>query len=310
MKAVKIIFNILGIILAIILSVALYAVLVAAPIVSVSSSLLQPEMLHNVVQQVDYEALIEANPDLSGTLQEYGMDTETITAILESDAVEEAMDLYMDDIFAAIEGVGKDPKLTPEAIKQIAADHMDEIVEIAKNYKDPSADVATEEIEAQITQVVEEYADDVVELLPAPMELSREIFDEVSEEQAVVMESVQILHNGILETVLLIVAIVLSVLIVLCRIKRFKGFMWLGVVYCLASFICLGGALTMGSLSVLVTEVEMSPWMLQLMESASKVLSGAMMTRGLILIGLAVLFIAVFIVGRIIFVKKREKHTT
>ncbi len=306
MKALKVILNVFGIFFAVIFSIALTLVLLAAPIVSSASSFLQTETMHNVMKEIDYQEIIMSNADVSATLAEQGLDAETVEAIVASEAVAEVMDLYLEDIFAAIEEKTGEKNLTSEAIKTIAYEHMDEIVEIAKDYKDPAETVTDAEIRSQISQVVEEYAEEVVELFPAATDLGLVENDTMTEDEVIATEVVKNLKSGSAVLFMVLVAVVLSVFIVLCRIKRLKGFLWLGVVFSQAAFFAFVAAGVMGS-SGLTQLIPAEGFIVNLIDSVFSVLSGQLLVKGILLLAIGLLSTAIFVVGRILWGRTKTK---
>lgn len=305
MKVLKAILNGFGIFFAVIFSIVLTLALIATPVVSVASSFLETETLHTVVKEIDYAEILVSNEEVADTLEENGLDAETITSIVESEAVEKTMDLYMEDFFAALEGEVEEKNLTPEAIKAIAYEHMDEIVEIAKEYKDPANTVTEAEIQDQISTVVEEYADEVVELFPEPEALGL-TEDTVSPEQQVVVSTVKYLRNGAAMWGMVLVVVILSVLILVCRLKNFQGFLWLGIVFSLAAFFAFVVSLVMGSSGLMNFIPAEEGFTIQLADSLFTVFASGMLTRGILLIVLGLVFTAVYVVGKILLAKKKE----
>lgn len=305
MEVLKKVCNVFGIIFAVIFSIVLMLVLLATPIVSSVSSFFQAETLHTVMKTIDYEEVLLSNTDVAATLEEHGLDAETVEAIVESKAVEETVALYMEDVFSAMEGELENKNLTAEAIKEIAYEHMDEIVEIAKDYKDPSESITDQKIEEQITAVIEEHAESVVELLPPPESLVE--MGVVSTTATVVVQTVKNVVTGSIVWVLVFIAFFLSGLIVLCRIKRLQGFMWLGVVFLLAATCTFAISGVLGGIGVLEM-LSLEGWIGTLVGSAVSIFSQKLIIGGVLLLVFGLLFTATFIVGRVLISKKKQKN--
>ena len=299
MEVFKKICNVFGIVFAVIFSIVLLVVLLAIPIVSSVSSFFQTETLHTVMKEIDYEEVILSDEEISATLEGNGLDVETIEAIVASNAVGETVDLYIEDVFAAMEGDVRGKKLTAEAIKEIAYDHMDEIVEIAKDYKDPADSITDREIEAQIKAVVEAHAQEVVELFPEPESLGLE------NTESFAVQTVKNVGKGILVWLLIGVAFFFSALIILCRIKHLKGFLWVGIVFFLAAVLVFVAFGAIGSLN-LSNILQVEGWMQSLTDSVISIFSGKLMIGGILLFVFGILFTAVFVVRKIFFSKKKE----
>ncbi len=340
MKALKIIGNILGILLATVLSIVLIVVLIAMPVLSAASSFTQGETLHQVMEEIDYTEVITSaavnagvvSEDLTGAVEVQGISADIVQDIMGSDAVGEVLDLYMDDAFAALEGNGGEVSLTPEALQGIAGEHMDELVDIAKNFLGEDMELTDAQVEEFVNMTIEENAETIIEMLPSVGEILPVVGEtaqpsadgssagignssntSVAQENAAVeavttmpdsmlVDALVSLRNGTSMVAIVIVAAVLSLLILLCRIKRFRGFMWLGVVYLLSAGLTLG-------MSMLVK----GRTMVQLLDMGSAeailspiltVMSAQMLKTAMIVAICAVVFIVVFAVGRLVQNKK------
>ena len=337
MKALKFIGNFFGVILSIVLSLILVVLLIAMPILSAASSLVQPETITDLV--LDYVEVIKSNPDIQAGLAETGITAEQVGKVLESDFVEDLIEVYVEDVFSVIDG--NSPKLNVETLREIANDNMDELVELFKDIA-PNLDmeeipVTDEDIQAAIHQIVDELGAEIIASLPTPEDLgiipsgkaaagsssaatSLEATEPTTEslpeligdgpveepvdDTATLLQVVRKLHDGTIMMTLIAVVAVISLLIALFRWPRFKGFMWLGVDYAIAAGVSFLLAPAVETLLVLFEIDEEYQSMLAPITNniASNVTKVAVIEAVL-----AVLFIAIFVAGRILLKKFKAK---
>ena len=309
MKVLKVVLNVLGIIAASLLSVLLTVVLVAAPVTSAVSSFLQADTLHKVVKEIDYSKLLETIGESSGEGAAIELPGEVVQAIAQTEAVGELMDLYMEEIFSAIDG-NTQPVLTTDALLGIVQNNMDEIVEIMNTYMGAD-EIFTEETTSEIiTAVVETEGERIIEMLPKAEDLGLvPSGGDVSSEETIVMAGVQMVRSGGLLMIVILAAAVLSVLIFLLRVMRFKGFMWLGAVYFVAAALSLVVALAVGG-NQLSQMLAAATGFGTVTTAVLSVMSAKLMLGAGVLALVAVVFTAAFIVGRIFLKKRKVKKPT
>lgn len=224
MNILKSICNFFGSIAAFFLSIILIAVLLIIPIVSGVTSFSQIDNLKKVVSQINFS---------EWEVLEKGSDSEMITAVVKTDMLAEIIELYIEDIFLTLEESAEERNLTPEAIKTLANEHMDELIPIAKEMMAKELSLTAggiaikdEDIAKMIQQVLDEEAETLIEAFPTVEDLG--INDDV-------VLGLKYLREGVILRVVIGIAAVLSLLILLFRCIKWKGFMWLGVVYLIAT---------------------------------------------------------------------------
>lgn len=311
MKALKIIGNIFGVLLSIVLSIVLLAVLIVSPVFTAASDFVKPETIHTVIKNIDYEKILVDNGiDVENSMQEYGIPAEAITDIMESDMVGDVIDLYVKEVEAALAGDMDASYLNADAIKLIAGENIDDLVDIAFQFipkEEISQDVPVEnlkqEIKAGITEYVDTNAEEIVSYLPDVKEMIVQTVD------TQVVETIRYIQNGTFTTAVWIAIAVLSLLIFGCRWPRFKGFMWLGVVYLLGT-VC---TFTLGSVlngPLLEMILESAPGADIIAVPALDTVQASIVKVGIILAVLTAVFIAAFIVGRVFLAKKKKAVAT
>ena len=298
MKAVKIICNIFGIILASVLSIALFAMLVVTPIVSTATNLITPKTINQIISEIDVEALLQdAIPDDS----ESGIPTEVITQFIKTDTAKEIITLYTEEISANLKGKSTDG-ISAEVIKQIFNENIDELVDILLPYVPEEEQISKEELKLTLLQNLEASANDISQMLPDVKQL-------INQEDNETMQAITFIFSGIILKLCVAACVLLSLLIYALRFPRFKGFMWLGVIYFLATGIILtvgfAGSSVVNVSTLLLEQVPSEA--IGIVTPLISVIFAKITNGGLILLALTVLLITAFILCRIFIVKKKKE---
>ncbi len=317
MKAVKIILNVLGIILSFVLSVVLVVMLLAAPVISMASSVVKPETVKEIIMNIDFIELLKpstnqtdyiqdelqqfddinysatntgrlptdtykvANMTLSADagnavvnglqdkvnekLDENELTVNIIEKVIESEAFDEILNLVSDDVVAIINGESSELQVTTDRLNQIVSENVDSIAESIYEFVEDKESVALDDVKEAILSETDNFAPAVVDALN---DVKESIAENAGNEVVGVLKAVT---NGTLKAVLITAIIVCSLLIFLLRFPKFKGLMWLGVVYAvgalfmLATFALsdfalaelLGGNTANGSMSFLTPVIDM-----------------------------------------------------
>ncbi len=306
MKTLKIIGNVFGIVLAVILSVVLLVMLVVAPVLSAASNLTKPETIQKVISNIDYSKLLASNSSgIEAAMSEYGIPVNAIGEIMKTEAVGDVIELYVNEFDAALNG---EPQkyITTDAIKEIANRNIDVLSDIAYKFvpeneipEGISVEAAKEKIKVGIANNVDANAEKIVALLPDANKL---IADNSNSQ---VTESIKYVRNGAFTTVLWGIVAVISLLIYGCRFPRFKGFMWLGVVFLIGTVLTLLlGAFLNGFL--LNTVVGLIPFSADIIAPTVSAVADEIINIGIVLAILTAVSISAFIVARVLSSKIAE----
>lgn len=240
--------NIIGIVFAWILSIVLVFMLIVAPVVLSALSLLNTDTILDVLTGTLTQSIAPPNDETAAdysvtTLSEtsdnvtadaagnvlsqfLGQDVspEVLEQILSSNAVKELLDAYTSDVVNAFSGSGKDAKFNAELIQRIVDENIDEIVQIAQEIAPEGTQINVEELKSQITGVVSEQAEEIVQALPKPEDIKEQLVQQTPEIEI----AFQILASvGTIKVIIVAVIVVISGLIFLCRLPGFRGFRWL-----------------------------------------------------------------------------------
>ncbi len=296
MKAFKTIMNVLGIIAASLLSPILIAMLVVTPVMSAATSFLSAKNIQTVISSVNFSELIsgEMASMESEEIPEIGagmMDT-----LMETDMMEDIIELCVDNIFATVDGETRDSEYITNQVKVIMTDNIDEIEAIIEDYMGESFsqylgdgfEVPENVVNDMAEALVDEYAVTVAEMLPSAEDLG---FD------AQTLEIISNLRSGTYFWIVFGVAAGLTVLVLLCQVMRFKGFMWLGVDYLVAAVLTLVASVGVKAfnISYLIADVSLGS---SLIDTIITMISTKLMIGSGILAAGGIVFIVIFVVGR------------
>ena len=280
MKVLKFFGNLIGVLVAIVLSLVLLVTMVTAPVFSGATNLVQNETLHSVVKSIDFAELLGA--------ADMGEGNELVGQLMETEAAKAIINLYIDDTLALLDGSGAQPTLTVEAVKSLVQANMAELLPILRNAMGVTEGVTDQMLEQYILLMFDEMGAELINSLPTPQELG------LGEE---VLLAISLFRSKLLLTGVTIAIIVLSLLILLFRFPRFKGFMWLTVVYLLSAISAVGmGASISSLLPNLIATVE--PMLVGVVTPIALLLSKSFFTAAAVMAIAAVVFILIFVFGR------------
>lgn len=252
--------NVIGIILAWILSICLVLWLVVTPMVLSGLSFLEPETITKVVSStltggaqspsssakedfVPVSAGMEGaqltlladgdeaqqsgvasfiNPDMVKDLFGVEVDAATLGKVLASDAVNDLLGAYTEDLTNVITGNGEST-FNGETIKRIVNDNIDEIVEVVQEI---APELSTDELKTQIQTAVNENADKIVEALPKAEDLKNDL---AGENPIVGILFAIMAKKDTIKAAFVGVAVALCVVIFFLRFPGLRGMRWLAV---------------------------------------------------------------------------------
>ena len=241
--------NVLGIIVAWLLSIVLVLMLLVTPIIFSALSLLNGQTIAKVVTDV-FTAGQEAQPSAetaeivtlsnttpSAAAEDAGKDLlagmfgdsvsqEQMSAIMSSNAVKELIEAYTGDLTNAITGGNQAAAFNADKIKSIVNENIDEIVQVLQANVPECANMSAEELKNNIQKTVNENAEQIINALPKPEELKKQLVESVPALEAA-MEILAMKKT--IKLVIIGAIVVLSGLIFACRIPGLRGFRWLAV---------------------------------------------------------------------------------
>lgn len=256
MKAFKFILNFFGILLAIILSIITLGTLIITPIISSASSFLQTDTLHKMISDINLSDMFESYITEAAPNSWDELDVEFIDEFMSSELVKDIIDLYLNNLLGIVEQDRID-SINQEQIDMLLNKHMPEMISIIRPQIPAELPVTDAEITQYATSALTPILVELVALLPTLEDLGLD---------STTISILHMLHNGTLLRYTIYAVLILSLLIVLCRFPRFKGFGWLSVAYLLATLILfLLGQNAQNIISALLSEefLEKTDFLLQ-----------------------------------------------
>lgn len=286
--------NVITAILAAFLSTLLVVVCVVIPVFKSLTSITTPKKLVTLVQEIDYKELVTENEGVKDAIEEFGIPSDVVNELVSSKAVSELLGLFAEDVSAALTGKElEQSSITPDAIKSIVNDNIDEIFDIVKNTANEefSEDISDEDIKQvkdEIIKAVNENADEIVESLPDV----KEIVTVMEVEDAQIIKTIL---GPTITIILLAVAAVLAGLIYACRFRNFNALLWLGIDFGSAGLIVTLITAFIGSKFISALITDMISINGTVIDSVIKVYTNGLITGLIILFVLCALFITGYV---------------
>ena len=288
--------KILGTVFCLILSLFFIVTAVIVPFYYSITALTVPETIALVVQNVDYETVIEQNPNIKSTLQEFGIDSSEADKYMKSAQAKELIEIYADEVTEIFLNIPNDRMLDVSLIKEIVDDNIDDFIAIAED--NTGLELSEKLIGNEVDTFFKENKTEIEAAVPA-IEETRTIVKTI-------MASTIIERKLTLNSALIIIAVVAVVLAMICLIKRSAGFLWIGIDFTFISIIL--SLIIIFSRSYVVNKVALkfSKFETEIIESAISICTEKIILA-LYSVGiLAIIFIMFFIV--IVLVKRKYKN--
>ena len=303
----KKVLNFFGIVLAVLFSLALIPTLILNPVWRGVSDLMEPEFLQGVVgemmEEIDLSELALQDPDLMQTITDSGLTAEAAEAVLSSQFMKDLLELAGKDLTLVLEGNFTAASLTEAELLGIVTDNLDELVSIARLTAPEEFSSLTDDQLAQfLLQAIQEQLPTLQsEIVQAFSGLQEDLHnDEVA-------AAFELISGPLVPTVLLVAALVLALLIFLCRWPHQEGLLWLGIDSAIAALPVLAMAISLKG-SQLAQMLAQTAGLPNVFGPALRRMGNTTLIGGSILLVIAVLFIAGFIILRDRRMKRQATH--
>ena len=154
MKACKIFFNILGILLAIILSIFTLIVLLATPTISVGTSLFKPDTIQQVIQDMNLSVQLEKTLKDSVPADLQNLDMKFVDDLMTSELMSDILQLYIDNLVGILENDHME-SINQQQIQELLNKHTPSLVTMTRSYLPTEIPLSDAEIS--------NYANDMLE---------------------------------------------------------------------------------------------------------------------------------------------------
>jgi hypothetical protein len=245
--------NAIAAFIAFLLGIVLSILLIAAPYLNAVLDLLEPDNIYEIVSTVDYGELMDSLnvqiPTQEG--QDPEATEEYVEQILSSDLGKDLLDTFADRL-----ADGKD--LSQRDLMNIVENNIDEIADIAKDYYEKTQgtelEITQEELKEQILTHVEENAEELTKNFAVSDQL-----EQVLPAGLNVKQTMGLLTGDLPKLAVLAAAVLLSVLILLLRLKEAKGFKSLTRIFFSAAITAAAPVLVLSIPNLVTTVTGMSP---------------------------------------------------
>ncbi len=204
-------------------SIALIISLLLSIPYSVSTTLVEPETIVTIIKEVDFAQSVLDDESVKQALEQEGIQAGMISELLESPFFKDTVEAYTDEVVAAVQGKQPEVMLSENAVRQFAAEHMDSLLTLTKKYMPESVDLTDDQIKDALGKVVDQYAATLVGALPSGEEV-KEMLVETK-----IHKPIELLVSTTVPIVLLSVIGVLTAIIFVCLLHKFRGLLCLGI---------------------------------------------------------------------------------
>ena len=244
----------------------------------------------------DSEDLITDNEVVQDNIDFFGLSPEAVKSLLKSNACAEVIELYTQDVTAALMGDEITNQLTADKLKEIVAANIDEIVKIAVEMTGETD--KAEELKQMITETIDTEADKIIVSLPKPEQVVQPI------QESGILETIQLVMNPVILWIVIGVCVFFAALIYLLRCYRFGGLLWVGIDLLLSGLLLVVLRITIPSPPVTNLLNELAQDLSQVVTATVSVYTSGLSARMLLVLGLALLFIGGYIALYVTVLKK------
>jgi len=299
MKACKNIFNISGIILAIFLSLFTFATLLTTPVVSTCTSLLQPQTIQQFLQNMNFSEQLENTLKESAPTDLQNLDVKFIDDLIASELMNDIMQLYIDNMIGLLEKNSVE-NISQQQIQTLLVKHTPTLTTMIHPYLPKDIPLSDSDINNYAYAMLEPALLTLVTELPTLEDFG---IDNTT------LTLIHMLYSGTLLKYCILAIGILSLLIFLCRFPRFKGLMWLGVIYLLSAMILFLVSENVKALFTYLLSTESYESFFLVIEPIIDLFKTELTTYGRTIIILGFVFSSIFIFGRLLFsVKTRTDN--
>ena len=252
--------------------------------------------INELVEGADFEQMILENEAVQENIRQMGIPSDVVGNLMQSGAANEIVDLLAADMSNLLTDPAAETQMTPEALVAIVEKHADDLAQIAVDTSEKRLD--KEILKTEIINAVKADADGFAAVLPDMTEMRASVATNLP------LDLISGLLNSLYLWIGCGVCLLLAGLVYLCRFFRFGGLLWLGI----------DGLLGAGLLSLAGQALRIAGNMalVSLPDSAKGIL-GTIIGRTLhavnlrvwILLGIAVVLVAAYILLYYLVVKKK-----
>lgn len=288
----KILFNILGVLLGIVAAFLLSIALFLTPLVSAATKFFQPETIQQTLKEMDIQE--ELHKIVAGNAPSGldGIDTAFVDDLVDSELMEDLLEIYIENLLGILEE-NDVTLLSEEQISPLLEKHLPEMTDLIKPHLPAEVSLTDEQIADYALNTLEPLLLEITSALPT-------LEDMGLDESKITL--IQYTYDKTLLKYTLLAVAMLTVSILILRFPRFKGFMWLTIIYTCSSLLnfCINKYLLMDD----IQHVE------ELFMPILEFFAAEYLSCALIGFVCAIVFLIIFIVGRMVFKPKETVEPT
>lgn len=281
--------RVLGTVGGVFFSILLVVALLVSLFFSMAVSITKPETIVSVVKELDFAEQLLENDAVNSILEAEKIDAAVLDDLANTRFFEETIEKYTDELIDSIHGDEDDFRFTTQTIQRYADKHMDDLIELVRDYMPANEKATDEQIERAINDVISEYGANIVDALPSGEEVTEMIGDLDAE------ESLLLLTSSAAPIVLYSLCAVLAILVFVCLLHKFRGLLCVGIDAVIAAALTLIPYLMLsenGLVRSLLEDTEVA----DILDPILSILADKMLIHLVILAVVGVLFIAGYVI--------------
>lgn len=220
-----VIFKILNIFFSLVLSIVLVLLGVLIPFYYSITGLTKPKAVVTVIQNIDYEEVIEETPSVKKVLSKYGIKSKAVNEIIKSKEAGELIEAYTDKATEILLDVPEDRAIDIPMIKEIVNEHLGDILRITE--ENINLKLNDNKVKNEVYNFINKNETAIKQSLPA-LEQARFIVKTVN--VSTVIGNTMSWQFGLL---LAFIGILIVTAICVMQRRNLRGFLWLAIISCI-----------------------------------------------------------------------------
>jgi hypothetical protein len=215
--------RVLGVVGGVFFSLLLVASLIITLFYSVAVSITKPETITAVVKELNLSEQLLDNDAVNDILKAEKIDSAVLGDLADSEFFQDVIEKYTNELVDSIQGDEDDFDFDTNTIQKYANRHMDDLIDLVRDYMPKNEKATDEQIENAINRVIGEYGESIVDVLPDGEEVSDMIGGLDADSPLLLLTSTTV------PIVLYSLCGVLAVLVFVCLLHKFRGLLCLGI---------------------------------------------------------------------------------
>lgn len=278
-------------------SIFLVALLSVTPFYYSVTAFTKPKEIAKIVQNIDYQEVIEQNPTIKKSLKSYGLNGKQVQEIIESKEAGEMIEIYADQAVNILLQLPDDQAVDLPFIKKAVSENLNDVLEIVED--ETQLKLNKKRIKTDVITFIDQNEQAVEQTAP--------IIEGVRQTVKTIHASGWMKNSINIWTALILTAVCFGIGAVIISLMRSKGFIWMGVNFFIITLLI--GAATVFSSSPLLLKAafKISNFGSEVLESAISISKNSMLLGIFAGAIFTVLFIGFYFILH--FLKKKYQAT-